>query len=121
MDTDPIYVSESTARSIWQEYRIYSNRVEFDTHFGCMTIPFEHIETAEVSESEVKGLMKGDLHLKGFRPALKVDWANFVEHVVIDKSEGIIHRVLLTPENPEEFVRTLDEAVSRYIENNDGV
>ena len=113
MDT-AIYVSKSTARNIWQEYRIYSNRVEFDTHFGCMTIPFEHIETAEVSESEVKGLMKGDLHLKDFRPALKVDWANFVEHVVIDKSEGIIHRVLLTPEDPEEFVRTLGEALSAY-------
>jgi hypothetical protein len=117
MDTDPIYVSVSTARSIWQEYRIYSNRVEIDTHFGCMTIPFEHIETAGVSESEVKGLMKGDLHLKGFRPALKVDWANFVEHVVIDKNEGIIHRVLMTPENPEEFVTTLDEALARYKED----
>lgn len=117
MDTDPIYVSVSTARSIWQEYRIYSNRVEIDTHFGCLTIPFEHIETAGVSESEVKGLMKGDLHLKGFRPALKVDWANFVEHVVIDKNEGIIHRVLMTPENPEEFVTTLDEALARYKED----
>lgn len=116
MDADPIYVSASTARSIWQEYRIYSNRVEIDTHFGCMTIPFEQIETAGVSESEVKGLMKGDLHLKGFRPALKVDWANFVEHVVIDKSEGLIHRVLMTPENPEEFVTTLDEALARYKE-----
>ncbi len=120
MDTEPIYVSESTAKSIWQEYRIYSNRVEFDTHFGCMTIPFEHIERAEVSESEVKGLMRGDLHLKGFRPALKVDWANFVEHVVIDKSEGLIHRVLLTPADPDEFVSTLDEALSRYREESDG-
>jgi len=50
-------------------------------------------------------------------PALKVDWANFVEHVVIDKSEGIIHRVLMTPENPEEFVTTLDEALARYKED----
>jgi hypothetical protein len=114
MDTKPIYVSESKAKSIWQEYRIYGNRIEFDTHFGCMTVPFEHIEQAEVSESEIKGMMRGDLHLKGFRPALKVDWANFFEHVVIDKSEGLIHRILLTPENPEEFVNTLNEAVSRY-------
>lgn len=120
MDKKPIYISESTAKSIWQEYRIYNNRVEFDTHFGCMTIPFEHIERVEVSESEVKGLMRGDLHLKGFRPALKVDWANFVEHVVIDKSEGHIRRILLTPDDPEEFVSTLDETLSRYRKDSDG-
>ena len=117
MDTDPIYVSESTAKSIWQEYRIYSNRVEIDTHFGMMTIPLEHIETAVVSESEVKGLMRGDLHLKGFRPALKVDWANFVEHVVIDKSEGNIHRILITPDDPEEFVNVLGGALTAYRED----
>jgi hypothetical protein len=119
MDKDPTYVSESTVKSIWQEYRIYVNRVEIDTHFGCMTIPFEHIETAVVSESEVKGLMRGDLHLKGFRPALKVDWANFVEHVVIDKSKGKIHRILITPDDPEEFVNALGAALSLYREDND--
>jgi hypothetical protein len=110
----PLYVSVSTVKSIWQEYRIYGNRVEIDTHFGCMTVPFEHIESVEVSESEVKGLMRGDLHLKGFRPALKVDWANFVEHVVIDKSGGYIHRILLTPDDPEKFKAALDEALARY-------
>lgn len=114
MSTDPIYISESTVKSIWQEYRIYSNRLEIDTHFGSMTIPFEHIETVEVSESEVKGLMRGNLHLKGFRPALKVDWANFVEHVVIDKSEGLIHRILMTPDDPERFKNVLDEALAGY-------
>lgn len=119
MNTKAIYISDSTAKSIWQEYRIYSNRVEIDTHFGNMTIPFEHIETAEVSESEVKGLMRGDLHLKGFRPALKVDWANFVEHVVIDKSEGHIHRILITPDDPEGFVNALGAALSIYREEID--
>ena len=114
MEREPIYVSESTARSIWQEYRILSNRIEIDTHFGTMTVPFEHIERIDVSESEVRGLMRGDLHLNGFRPALKVDWANFVEHVVIDKSEGLIHRILLTPDDPDMFKKTLDEALARY-------
>ena len=114
MENEPVYVSDSTAKSIWQEYRIYGNRVEIDTHFGLMTIPFEHIEKVEVSESEVKGLMRGDLHLKGFRPAIKVDWANFVEHVVIDKSEGLVRRILLTPDDPEKFKNALEEAMSSY-------
>jgi len=74
MSDTPIYTSKSTAKSLWQEYHIYRDRVEFDTLFGCMSVPFEHVESVEVSESEVKGLLKGDLHLKGFRPALKIDW-----------------------------------------------
>jgi hypothetical protein len=117
MDKEPIYISESTTKSIWQEYRIFNNRVEIDTMFGLMVIPFEHIEKVDVSESEVKGLMRGDLHLKGFRPALKVDWANFVEHVVIDKSEGHIRRILLTPDDPEKFKSVLDEALVRYMQD----
>ena len=116
MKAQPLYESESTAKNIWQKYRIFGDRIEIDTLFGMMTVPFDHIERAEVSESEVKGLMRGDLHLKGFRPALKVDWANFFEHVVVDKDQGYIRRILLTPADPEEFTRRLDEALSRYRE-----
>ena len=116
----PVYKSESTAKNLWQEYRIYNDRVEIDTQFGCMMIPLDKIERVDVSESEVKGLLRGDLHLKGFRPALKVDWANFLEHVVIDKSEGHIRRILLTPDDPEEFRNTLDEALSRYEQDRAG-
>jgi hypothetical protein len=114
MTNEPLLVSKSTVKSLWQEYRIFEDRVEFDTHFGMMTVPFAHIETVKVSESEVEGLLKGDLHLKGFRPALKLDWANFVEHVVLDKSEGHMHRLLFTPEDPEAFRDALDEALTRY-------
>ena len=116
----PVYESESTAKNLWQKYRIYNDRVEIDTQFGCMTIPLDQIERVVVSESEVKGLLRGDLHLKGFRPALKVDWANFLEHVVIDKSEGHIRRILLTPDDPEEFRNILDGALSRYEQDREG-
>jgi len=112
MTDTPIYTSRSTVRSLWQEYCIYDNRVEFNTLFGKMAVPFDHIERVEVSESEVDGLLKGDLHLKNFRPALKLDWANFLEHVVLDKSEGHIHRILFTLDDPEEFKRALDEALT---------
>jgi hypothetical protein len=114
MNEVPLYTSKSTAKSIWQEYRIYANRVEFVTLFGLMTVPFEHIEGVDVSESEVEGLLKGDLHLKNFRPALKLDWANFAEHVVLDKTQGHIRRVLFTPEDPEAFKRALDGALDEY-------
>jgi hypothetical protein len=117
MTDTPIFVSESTVKSLWREYRIYDDRVEFDTLFGKMTVPFVHIERVDVSESEVKGLLRGDLHLKHFRPALKLDWANFLEHVVLDKSEGHVRQVLFTPDDPEAFRVALDEALARYREN----
>ena len=109
-----IYTSKCTAKNIWQEYRIYDDRLEFDTLFGKMTIPFEHIERIEVSESEVRGLLRGDLHLKGFRPALKLDWANFVEHVVVDRDEGWVRRILFTPDDPTMFKDILENALAVY-------
>src|SRR5262245_54812472 len=117
MSDTPVYTSKSSVKSLWQEYRIYEDRLEFSTLFGQMTIPFEQLESVEVSESDLKGLLKGDLKLKGFRPALKLDWANFVEHVVLDKSEGRVRRVLFTPDDPEAFTSALDQALTRFREH----
>lgn len=111
-----IYVSVSTTRSLWQEYRVFDDRVEFATLFGLMKIPLDEIEKVEISESEIRGLARGDLHLKGFRPALKLDWANFVEHVVLDKSGGRIHRILFTPDDLPAFKRALDGALAKHRE-----
>ena len=114
MNDTPVYTSPSTARSLWQEYRVYGDRLEFGTLFGTMTVPFEHVEGVEVSGSDLKGLLRGDLKLKNFRPAMKLDWANFVEHVVLDKSEGRVRRVLFTPGDPHAFKSALDAALTRY-------
>ena len=116
MSDNQIYTAKSTVKSLWQEYRIYDDRVEFDTQFGLMTVPFDHIEQVEILGSDVKGLLQGDLRLKNFRPALKLDWANFLEHVVLDKSEGYVRRVLFTPDDLEAFKGALDEALARYRE-----
>ena len=114
MSDKPLYTSKSTGRSLWQEYRIYKDRVEFDTFVGKMEVPFEHIEQVFVSEGEAQGLIRGDLHLKNFRPALKLDWANFTEHVVLDKSGGNIHRLLFTPEDCEGFKDALEAALAKH-------
>ena len=114
MNDMPLYTSKSTVKSFWQEYHIYSDRVEFDTKFGLMIVPFEHIERVDVSESEIEGLLRGDLHLKNFRPALKLDWANFLVHVVLDKSERLVRQGLFTPDDPEGFKKALDEAIEQY-------
>lgn len=107
------HVSPSTVRSLWQEYRIYADRIEFETHLGTLVVPLSEIERVEARESDMKGLLHGELQLKNFRPALKLDWANFVEHVVIDKDAGRIRRILFTPQNPAEFKAVLDRVLAR--------
>lgn len=114
MAETPILVSGSTVKSLWQEYRIYHDRLELDTHLGCVTVPFSTIERVDVRESDVRGLLRGDLQLKNFRPALKLDWANFLEHVVIDRTTGVLRRILFTPEDPVAFKASLDGALHRY-------
>lgn len=116
MSEAPLHTSKSTVRSLWQEYRIYADRLVFDTLFGRMVVPFDQIERVSVDESGVKGLIKGDLGLKNFRPALKLDWADFLEHVVLDKSDGCIRRVLFTPDDPAAFKKALEEALAAYQE-----
>jgi hypothetical protein len=113
---EALYVSPSSAKSLWQEYRIYADRVEFHTLFGTMEVPFGTIEGARVLDSDIDALFRGDLRLKNFRPALKLDWANFAEHVVLDKCEGMIHRVLFTPDDPAAFVEALHAAMERWRE-----
>ncbi len=113
MSEKPVYVSKSTIKSFWQEYRIYDDHLELDTLFGQMRIPFDEVEQAEVSESEVRGLFKGDLHLR-YVPALKLDWANFLEHVVIDKTTGLVRHVLISPDDPPAFVAALNDALAQH-------
>ena len=109
------YRSASTVRSLWQEYRIFDDRLEFATHFGTMTIPFDVIERLEIRPSDLKELvLRGDLQLKDFRPALKLDWANFQEHVVLDKSAGRVRRILFTPDDPAAFQKAFQAVFEQF-------
>lgn len=114
MTDAPVYTSPGSVRSLWQTYRIYDDHLEFDSIFGRLTVPFDRIEDVSVVGSDLKRLVKGELTLRDFRPALKLDWANFMEHVVVDKTGTFIRRVLFTPEDPGAFKRALDEALARY-------
>lgn len=114
MKKEIVYLSKSTIKSLWQEYRIFKDHLEFATLAGDIMIPFENVEKALVSESEIKGLLKGDLHLKDFRPAIKLDWANFTEHIVLDKKEGIVKRILFTPDDPKAFINALEKAFNDF-------
>ena len=112
MNANPSYQSTSSLKSLWQSY--YEDRLEFVTHLGTMRIPFESIEEVRVEESDVTRLLHGDLQLKNFRPALKLDWANFLEHVIFDKSDGYVHRIFITPDDIRTFKSKLDAALAKF-------
>ena len=113
MSEPAVYTSRSTAKSLWHEYRIYDDRVELDTAWGTMTVPFEQIQRTEVSPPHLtaEGLR---LHFHPFLPALKLDWADFTQHVFLDRDTGLLRRVEFTPENPAEFKGALDAALDRW-------
>jgi hypothetical protein len=114
METNLIHTSACSIKNLWQVYRIYGDRLELDSHFGKFIIPFDNIEKVVKSESDVKGLFQGGLQLKEFRPALKLDMANFTEHIVIDKNDGKVHRILFTPDNIDEFNDKLNSAIADF-------
>lgn len=121
MDEVPLYRSRCAFRSLWQKYRIFDDRLELDTRFGLMSIPFENIASIEVRPSGVSGFLKGHLQLRDFRPALRLDWANLLRHGVADPREGWVHRVFITPDDPHAFKGALDEAMNRFEETHQEV
>lgn len=110
----PVYTSLSAEKSLWQEYRIYRDHVEFDLPAASMTIPFACIEGMEVSHTETGGMVRGEMRLKSFRPALKLDWVNFPEHVVMDAKEECIERIFFTPSIPNTFKKALETVMEQH-------
>jgi hypothetical protein len=99
MDESPLYVSKRTAKSLWQEYRIYRDRVELQcwTLFRTFIIPIEEIERIEVRPCalfSVKGMT-----LWG----LKLDYCDLCPHVLLRKKSGIMKGVAFAPDDPEKF------------------
>ncbi len=111
MTQQALYTSTCAAKSLWQEYRIYDDRVELDTLLGTLTVPLDQVEGVEVAHSFLQGLR---LHLRGLRPAIKLDWADLHEHVVIDKNTGLFRHVAFTPDNPEKFAAALEQALAQF-------
>jgi hypothetical protein len=117
MSQQALYVSKCAAKSLWQEYRVYDDRVELDTLAGILTVPFDQVQAIEIADSFLAGVR---LQLRGLRPGLKLDWADFHEHVVLDKNTGLFRHIAFTPDNPEEFVAALKRALTQFDQKQGG-
>jgi hypothetical protein len=93
MNGVPIYISKRTGRSLWQEYRIYPDRLELQSWFLFHTIvaPANEIQAVEVRPA---GAIWG----------VKLDNCNFCRHVLLIKKSGLFKRIGFSPDDPGKFV-----------------
>lgn len=119
MKTDnPLYISKAFSRSLWQEYRIYANRVELDFHVLIIKknfiVSFDQIQKVFLRPPLVfADFFRGDFPLKVIAKTLKLDLADLFNHVLIIKKKGFHLR--FTPENPNEFKTILEQSIAAYL------
>ena len=102
----PLFVSRRTPASLWQEYRIYSDRLELQAWilFHTIAIPTNEILTIEVRPSVFSGR-------KGFTWGIKLDNSDLCRHILVRRKTGFWKRIAFTPDNPDEFLRICQSAI----------
>jgi hypothetical protein len=93
MNDTPLYLSKRTAKSLWQEYRIYPDRLElqFWLFLHTFVIPADEIVEITIRPPETIWYFK-------------LDNCNFCRHVRLKKKSGFFKRIAFTPDDPEKFV-----------------
>lgn len=94
-----MYKSRPTRKSIGNEYCIYSDRIELGCRFPffpkTMAIKKNNLISIDIFKPPV---------IRAAFWALKLDLADFNEHVGIKRTNGFFKQLRFTPENPQEFV-----------------
>jgi hypothetical protein len=98
----PLYVSKRSLKNLWQQYRIYPDRIELQSWivFQTLKIPFD-----EITDIVVRRLFSTRRLLGGLRRflGLKLDLADLCRHITITKDRGIVRCVVFTPDDPDQF------------------
>ncbi len=110
-----VLVSRRTAASLWQEYRIYPDRLELQSWilFHTVVIPANKILEIEVRPSVFSGR-------KGFAWGIKLDNSDLCRHVLVTRKNGLFKRLAFTPGNPDEFVRVCKSMLTRHSQTERG-
>lgn len=95
----PLYESRPTGKSLGNAYSLYADRIELRCRFPffaqTLVIPKEDLVSIDVFQPPV---------IRTTFWALKLDMADFNEHVGIERRSGFFRQLRFTPENPREFV-----------------
>jgi len=78
---------------LWQEYRIYPDRLELQSWFLLHTIVLPANEILDVNVRP-PGILWG----------IKLDNCNFCRHVSLRRKSGLFKRIGFTPDDPDKFV-----------------
>ena len=108
----PLYVSAKSFKNLWQEYRIYADRIKLESFVGRKIIPASDILNVEVRPPLVIGdIFRG----KGLREslALKLDLADLCPHVAILRRSGLFRHIRFVPDDPDTFARICKSIMTR--------
>jgi hypothetical protein len=99
MNETRLYASKRMGKSLWQQYRIYPDRLERQSWFlfHTVVVPRDEIQAIEARPS----VWCSD---KGITWGIKLDNCDLCRHVLLTKKSGIFKRIGFTPDQPEEFV-----------------
>jgi hypothetical protein len=106
MNDTPIYISKRTGKGLWQEYRIYRDRLELQSWllFHTFVVPADEIQAVEVRPPVVLAdVFRGKGFLFAFW-AFKIDNADCCRHVAIKRKSGFMKRIRFSPDDPGKFV-----------------
>jgi hypothetical protein len=98
-----VYTSRRAARSLWQRYSVYADRVELGTLLGRMVVPLDRVEGIRAAGPLCGGLGRGSWR------AVKLDLADLCRHVELDKSGGLFCTVHFCPPDPDAFVAAVEK------------
>jgi len=116
---EPVYSSRSRGLGRhWSKdarYRIYADRIELDfrfvVHRTFSILPGEILDIWIGAPPAVGELWRGRHAIAGGLRALKFDWADLYDHVVILRDTGWSRALHFTPEDPRVFVETAQETL----------
>ncbi len=114
MDELPIYESRRHAKGLWQRYLVFRDRVELRTFFGRFRIKMSDIEEISVSPSIAALIRDKKMGQARELREIKLDSADFAEHVSLRTKGGLLRSFRFTPDDPAEFVYSVQSARRHY-------
>lgn len=105
----PLYTSKRTAKSLWQQYRIYRDRIELQSWILLHTVvlPIDEIQAVKLRPSVIGGWIRLTSGMKiDFSDmwGIKIDFCDLCPHVLLRKTSGLFNAIGFSPDEPEKFV-----------------
>lgn len=103
----PLYSSKRSFKNLWQEYRIYLDRIELQCWIGFHTLKIPLRDIVEIIVAPPLSI--------SYLCQVKIDNADFYRHVELTKKSGLMKHISFTPDNPDEFA----DAIRLLMDNAD--